>query len=53
VERLVAQRSFVVQRPATSQDAAGCVRALTLSTDALIEEMGQWLVQVERAPIGR
>ena len=53
VERLVAQRSFVVQRPATSQDAAGGVRALTLATDALIDEMGQWLVQVERAPIGR
>lgn len=53
VERLVAQRSFVVQRPATSQDAAGGVRALTLATDALIDEMGQWLVQVERAPTGR
>ena len=49
VERLVAQRSFVVQHPAASQDAAGGVRALTQATDALIQEIDQWLVQVERA----
>jgi len=47
VERLVAQRSFVVQRPATSQDAAGGVRALTVATDALIQEIEQWLGQVQ------
>jgi cholesterol transport system auxiliary component len=49
VERLLAQRSFVVQRPASSADAAGGVRALTVATDALIGEMEQWLVQVEKA----
>lgn len=49
VERLLAQRSFVVQRPATSADAAGGVRALTQATDALIEEMEVWLQQVEKA----
>jgi cholesterol transport system auxiliary component len=49
VERLLAQRSFVVQRPAASADAAGGVRALTVATDALIGELEQWLVQVEQA----
>jgi len=49
VERLLAQRSFVVQRPATSADAPGGVRALTQATDALIEEMEVWLQQVEQA----
>ena len=49
VERLLAQRSFVVQRPASSADAAGGVRALTAATDALILEIEQWLGQVERA----
>ena len=47
VERLVAQRSFVVQRAASSADAAGGVRALTAATDALILEIEQWLGQVE------
>ena len=49
VERLLAQRSFVVQRPASSADAAGGVRALTLATDALIGELEQWLAQVEKS----
>ncbi|MEO6321748.1 MAG: ABC-type transport auxiliary lipoprotein family protein [Polaromonas sp.] len=35
-ERLVAQRSLVVQRPAPSADAAGGVRALTQASDAAI-----------------
>lgn len=48
VERLLAQQSFVVQRPASSADAAGGVRALTLATDALIQELEQWLAQVEQ-----
>ena len=48
-ERLVAQRSFVVQRPAGSADAAGGVRALTEATDAVIAEIEQWVVQVEGA----
>jgi len=48
VERLVAQRSFIVQRPATSADAAGGVRALTEATDAAIAEIALWLLQVEQ-----
>ena len=45
-ERLVAQRSVVVQRPATSADATGGVRALTQATDAAIEALDQWLQQM-------
>jgi cholesterol transport system auxiliary component len=44
-EKLVAQRSVVVQRPATSADAAGGVRALSAATDAAVDEIGQWLQQ--------
>ena len=44
-ERLVGQRSIVVQRPASSADAPGGVRALTEATDAAIEEIEQWLLQ--------
>ena len=50
IERLLAQRSFVVQRPASTADAAGGVRALTAATDALILEMEQWLQQIEKEP---
>lgn len=45
-EKLLAQRHFTVQRPATSADAAGGVRALTAATDAAIEEISQWLQQI-------
>lgn len=48
-ERLLAQRSFIVQRPAASADAPGGVRALTEATDAVIAELAQWLQQVEGA----
>lgn len=44
-EKLLAQRSVVVQRPAPSADASGGVRALTAATDAAIEELAQWLRQ--------
>ena len=44
-ERLLAQRNLSVQRPATSADAAGGVRALTAATDAAIDELDQWLRQ--------
>lgn len=50
LERLLAQRSFVVQRPASSPDAAGGVRALTQAADAVIAELDQWLEQVEGMP---
>jgi cholesterol transport system auxiliary component len=44
-EKLVAQRSFVVQRPAPTADAGGGVRALAAATDAAAEEVAQWLAQ--------
>lgn len=44
-EKLVGQRSVVVQRPAATPDAAGGVRALTAATDAAIVELDQWLLQ--------
>lgn len=42
-EKLVAQRSVIVQRPAPSADAAGGVRALTAAADAAVQEIEQWL----------
>ena len=42
---LLGQRSFVVQRPAPTPDAAGGVRALTAATNAAVEEVEQWLGQ--------
>ncbi len=47
-ERLLAQRRFIVQRPASTADAPGGVRALAEATDALAMELGQWLETVER-----
>ena len=44
-EKLIAQRSIVVQRPAPSADAQGGVKALTQATDAAIEEIDAWLQQ--------
>ena len=44
-ERLIAQRQFVVQRPARSADAPGGVRALMQASDAAIDELDQWLQQ--------
>lgn len=41
--RVVAQRSFQVQRPAPSPDAAGGVRALTAAVDAAAQELAGWL----------
>lgn len=47
-ERLLAQRSVIVQQPAPSADAAGGVRALRAATDAAAEELAAWLAQLER-----
>lgn len=44
-ERLLAQRSIVVRRPAPTPDAPGGVRALAAATDAAAEELGQWVAQ--------
>lgn len=48
-ERLVAQRSFVVQRPSPSLDAPGGVRALTAAADAVIQDIDQWVQQTQSA----
>lgn len=45
-EKLVAQRSVIVQRPAASADAAGGVRALTAAADAAVQEIEVWLGQL-------
>jgi cholesterol transport system auxiliary component len=45
-ERLLGQRYVLVQRPASSPDAAGGVRALTTAVDAAADELQQWLAQV-------
>ncbi len=44
-DRLLGQHSFVVQRPAPTPDAPGGVRALTVATNAAVEEIEQWLSQ--------
>jgi len=44
-EKLLAQRSVLMQRPASSADAAGGVRALAAATDAAIVEIDQWVQQ--------
>jgi cholesterol transport system auxiliary component len=44
-ERLVAQRSFHVTRPAPSADPSGGVRALTAATEAAAQEIATWLGQ--------
>ena len=50
-ESLVGQRVFVMRRPASTADAPGGVRALTLATDAAIEEVEAWLARL--APVAR
>ncbi len=42
-EKLLGQRTFVVQRPAQSADVAGGVQALTSASDAVVLEIDQWL----------
>ena len=45
-EKLLAQRSIIVQRPAPSADAAGGVRALKAAADAAAQEIEQWLMEL-------
>ena len=42
-DKLLDQRVLVVQRPAPSPDAAGGVRAMKAATDALADELNEWL----------
>lgn len=44
-DTLLAQRSFIVQQPATSPDASAGVRALSVAADQAIAEIAQWLAQ--------
>ncbi|MCW5651871.1 MAG: membrane integrity-associated transporter subunit PqiC [Ramlibacter sp.] len=45
-EKLLAQRTVVVRRPAPTADAPGGVQALTAATEAAAEEIDQWLQQL-------
>lgn len=45
-EKLIGQRSVIVQRPAPSADAPGGVRALTAASDAAVVELDQWLQEL-------
>ena len=45
-EKLLGQRTFVVQRPASSADAPGAVQALSAAGDAAVVEIDQWLQQL-------
>ena len=45
-EKLIGQKTFIVQSPAPSADAAGGARALTTATDAAVLELDQWLQQL-------
>ncbi len=42
-ERLLAQRELQLQQPAPSADAAGGVRALGATTDAVVTELVRWM----------
>jgi cholesterol transport system auxiliary component len=44
-EQLLAQRNFVVQKPAPTADAPGGVRALTSAVDTAADEIARWLQQ--------
>lgn len=43
--RLLAQRSFMVQHPSPTPDAAGGVRALSAAVETLGVELEEWLLQ--------
>ncbi|WP_225785372.1 ABC-type transport auxiliary lipoprotein family protein [Xenophilus sp. Marseille-Q4582] len=47
-DRVLAQRSFTVQRPAPTADAPGGVKALTAATDAAVAEIMQWIEAAQR-----
>jgi cholesterol transport system auxiliary component len=42
-EKLLAQRTFVIRKPAPAPDATGGAQALAAATDAAADEIGQWL----------
>jgi cholesterol transport system auxiliary component len=46
--RLLAQQTFSAERVAESADARGGVRALTLASDALLDDLALWVAQQAR-----
>ncbi len=46
IDQLLGQRSFQLQRPASSADARGGVHALTQASDAAVEDIAQWLTSL-------
>jgi cholesterol transport system auxiliary component len=44
-DRVLAQRSFSAQRPATSNDAPGGVKALAAASDAVVADLVAWVGQ--------
>jgi cholesterol transport system auxiliary component len=49
--RVLAQTSLVLQQPSATADAAGGVRALTLATEALAQQLEAWLLQASAAEV--
>ena len=49
-DKLLAQRTFTVQRPAPSADPSGGVRGLAAAIDGAAAEIGAWLATVPPAP---
>ena len=47
-ETLLGQRVFIVQRPASSADAAGGTRALAEATHQVAQELARWVEQLGR-----
>lgn len=45
-EQVLAQREYLIERPAPGADAAGGVQALAAATDAAVTELVQWLKTV-------
>ncbi len=47
--KVLAQRQMVSRQPASTPDAPGGVRALTVATDAAARELAVWLAQIDAA----
>lgn len=48
-DALLAKRAFLIEKPAPTADARGGVAATRAATQALADELGQWLAAVARA----
>ena len=47
--KVLAQRQMVSRQPASTPDAPGGIRALTVATDAAARELAVWLAQIDAA----